>query len=59
MEGTFLEKGPLHRTPSSLPPKTFNFIESLFRSFPVAQRRTSIYFNELSFYNPPMQLAVP
>ncbi|MFQ9492649.1 MAG: thiamine pyrophosphate-dependent enzyme [Bilophila wadsworthia] len=55
--GDLLEKGPLLN--ALLSPKTFNFIESLFRSFPVAQRRTSIYFNELSFYNPPMQLAVP
>ena len=32
-EGTFLEKGPLPHTPSSLPPKTFDLIESLFPAF--------------------------
>ena len=33
--GTFLEKGPPSPNPSSLPPKTFDFIESLMPSFPV------------------------
>jgi hypothetical protein len=33
-EGTFLERGPLPHTPSSLPPKTFDLIESLFPAFP-------------------------
>lgn len=29
-EGTLLQKAPLPHAPSSLPPKTFDFIESLF-----------------------------
>lgn len=34
-EGTLLQKAPLPHAPSSLPPKTFDFIESLMPSFPV------------------------
>ena len=32
-EGTLLQKAPLPHAPSSLPPKTFDLIESLFAAF--------------------------
>ena len=33
-EGTLLQKAPLPHAPSSLPPKTFDLIESLLPVFP-------------------------
>ena len=37
-EGTLLQKAPLPHAPSSLPPKTFDFIESLLAVFPDMKR---------------------
>ena len=38
-EGTLLQKAPLPHAPSSLPPKTFDLIESLFTAFPVSPKK--------------------
>ena len=39
-EGPLLQKAPLPHAPSSLPPKTFDFIESLFPAFPVGKKKS-------------------
>ena len=38
-EGTLLQKAPLPHAPSSLPPKTFDLIESLLTGLPVIGKR--------------------
>ena len=38
-EGTLLQKAPLPHAPSSLPPKTFDLIESLLMGLPVIGKR--------------------
>ena len=38
-EGSLLQKGPLPHAPSSLPPKTFDLIESLLTGLPVIGKR--------------------
>ena len=38
-EGSLLQKGPLPHAPSSLPPKTFDLIESLLPAFPASEKR--------------------
>ena len=46
-EGSLLQKGPLPHAPSSLPPQTFDLIESLSAAFPVAEMRR--YCVEVAF----------